>query len=173
LHAAAKPAKTRTTSKAKKVTTKLSCSLALVTQVPTNDVTVTQGAETGKQYGAAGCAGAGGSHLSGVERASFGMDAAGVLAGPYQQWFNAGSVYGTYTLTPVDSTSPPTTTSFTAETYKGTITAKGGTGSFSKATGSGTLSCTTSDAAHLSCQESLRLTQAVVVTTTTKPARKG
>ncbi len=100
---------------------------------------MTQGADSGTQYGRAACAKP---LFSGVEQSSFLQDESGDLSGKYQQWFNSGSVYGQYTLTAQD-TGPPTTTSFTNASYTGTISITNGTGLFKKATGSGTLACTT------------------------------
>ena len=151
--AAKKPA-----TKPRSVKTSLTCTLKLVTQVPSNDVTVTQGAQSGDQYGRAGC---GKPLFSGVEQNSFAQDESGDLSGRYQQWFNAGSVYGKYTLTPKD-TGPPTTSSFTNASYTGTATVTNGTGVFKKATGKATLACTTTDLAHFACTEKLKLIQPVL-----------
>lgn len=151
-------------TKLEPVKTTLTCTLNLVTQVPSNDVTVTQGAESGMQYGRAGCAKP---LFSGAEEASFLQDQSGNLSGKYQQWFNAGSLYGDYTLTAQD-TGPPTTTSFTNASYTGTVTVTNGTGFFKKATGTGTLACTTTDLAHYACSEKLKLVQQVLTTVTTK-----
>ena len=53
----AAPAAKKPASVTKKpVKTTVTCTLKLVTQIPANDVTVTQGAESGTQYGRAGCA---------------------------------------------------------------------------------------------------------------------
>ena len=169
--AATKPAsaKAKTVVKNTLVTTKLTCDIKLATQIPSNDVTVTQGAASGTQTGTAGC---GEPLFRGVEQDTFLQDDSGDLTGKYQQWFNAGSVYGTYALTPGDS-GPPTTTSFTAASYTGTITVTNGTGVFKKATGTGTLACATTDSAHYTCTEKLKLVQTVPVTTkTTKTKTK-
>jgi hypothetical protein len=151
-------AKTKPVTKLEPVKTTLTCSLKLVTQIPSNDVTVTQGADSGEQFGRAGCAKP---LFSGVEQSSFLQDESGDLSGKYQQWFNAGSLFGTYTLTAQD-TGPPTTTSFTNASYTGTITVANGTGLFKKATGTGTLACTTTDLAHYACTEKLKLIQQVL-----------
>jgi hypothetical protein len=170
--ASATPAATKPASVNKKPVTKLepvkttlTCTLKLVTQIPSNDVTVTQGAESGTQYGRAGCAKP---LFSGVEQSSFLQDESGNLSGKWQQWFNAGSLYGTYTLTAAD-TGPPTTTSFTNASYTGTVTVTNGTGLFKKATGTGTLGCTTKDLAHYACTEKLKLVQQAL---TTVPSKK-
>ena len=142
-------------TKLESVKTTLTCTLKLVTQIPSNDVTVTQGAESGTQYGRAGCAKP---LFSGVEQSSYLQDESGNLSGKYQQWFNAGSLYGDYTLTAQD-TGPPSTTSFTNASYTGTVTVTNGTGFFKKAAGTGTLACTTTDLAHYACTEKLKLIQ--------------
>jgi hypothetical protein len=164
--AAKKPASVnkKPVTKLEPVKTTLTCTLKLVTQIPSNDVTVTQGAESGTQYGRAGCAKP---LFSGVEQSSFLQDESGDLSGKYQQWFNAGSLYGTYMLTAED-TGPPTTTSFTNASYTGTVTVTNGTGFFKKAAGTGTLACVTTDLAHYTCTEKLQLIQQVLTTVTSK-----
>jgi hypothetical protein len=151
--ASATPAAKKPAAKLKPVKTTLTCTLKLVTQIPANDVTVTQGADSGTQFGRAGCAKP---LFSGVEQSSFAQDESGDLSGKYQQWFNAGSLYGNYTLSPKD-TGPPSPTSFTNASYTGTITVTNGTGAFKKAAGKGTLACTTTDLAHYACTEKLKL----------------
>jgi hypothetical protein len=142
-------------------TTKLTCSLNLAMQVPGGSVTVTQGSVDGNQFGRANC----GSPLgTGVEGDSFTSDSGGTLSGSYQQYFNAGTVYGDYTLTPND-TGPPTTTSFASASYTGTLTIKDGKGLDKHAVGTGTLTCTTADSVHYTCTEKLKLTLPVPTTT--------
>lgn len=169
--AAKKPVtvKTKTVVKNTAVTTKMTCDLKLATQIPSNDVTVTQGAESGTQDGRAGCAKP---LFGGIEQATFLQDDSGDLTGKWQQWFNSGSVYGTYALTPED-TGPPTTTSFTSQSYTGTMTLTNGSGVFKKATGTATLACTTTDSAHFVCTEKLKLVQLVPVTVTVKSKSKS
>lgn len=144
----------------KSATLNLSCTLALVTQVSGASTAVSQGATTGTQYGNAPC---GKKLSSGVTRDSFSADEAGDLLGPFQQWFNDGTIYGKFTLTPGAPSGPPTTTSFETQSYAGTVTISGGRGGLLGTTGKGTLSCTTSDAAHYACTEKLTLTQTVKV----------
>jgi hypothetical protein len=136
------------------VTTNVTCNLNLTQQVPAGSVTVTQGATDGTQYGNVGC----GTPLGkGVESNSFRSDSGGTLSGPYQQYFNSGTVYGDYVLAPDDS-GPPTTTSFASSSYTGTVTIKNGHGLDGKATGKGTLTCLTTDSVHYSCIEKVKLT---------------
>jgi hypothetical protein len=160
----------KTVTKLVAVKTNVTCDLKLVTQVPSNGVSVTQGARSGTQYGRAGC---GTPLFSGVEQSSFHRDQAGNLQGMYQQWFNAGSIFGEYALT-ATHTGPPTTTSSTSAAYTGTVTVTNGTGEYKKAAATGTLACSTTDLAHYTCTERLKLVQQVLttVTTTKKTATK-
>jgi hypothetical protein len=140
------------TKHSNKKSTKLTCSLRLVNQIPSDDVSVTQGAGSGTQFGTTAC----GKPLgAGVEQDSFTLDDAGDLTGPYQQWFNTGSVKGKYVLSPNDNVSPSAT--FSQASYSGTIKVTGGTGAFNKASGTGMLTCATQDSAHYTCTEKLKL----------------
>jgi hypothetical protein len=149
-------------------TTRLSCTAALSLQVASGDTSVTQGATEGTEWGTTKCPNTLG---SGSELQSFTTDDAGNLAGKWQAWFNAGSVYGTYTLAPTYD-NPPTTSSFTAASYTGTVTIKAGTGADAKATGSGTLACATEDSVHFTCIEKAKLTLPAP-TPSTKTKRKS
>jgi hypothetical protein len=143
--------KTKTTKSAPG--TKVACVAALSLQVPANDTNVTAAEQSGVQGGAVVC----GKPLGrGVEAETFSTANSGDLVGKWQQWFNTGTVYGAFTLTPSDS-QPPTSQSFSAASYTGTYTIKGGTGTDSKATGKGTLKCTTKDSVHFACKESGRV----------------
>jgi len=155
-----------TKKKSKPAGTKLTCSLAFSLQVPADDTTVTQGATTGNHAGAVTCPTKGVG--KGVEADSFTTDDAGDLVGKWQEWFNAGGVYGDYILTPTDNNGPPSATSFAAASYTGTFTIKNGTGVDAKATGEGTITCTTQDSVHYSCKESGRITLPAATTTTKK-----
>jgi hypothetical protein len=144
------------------VTTKLNCTSALSLQVASGDTTVTQGATEGTEWGTTKCPSTLG---SGSEFQSFTTDDAGNVSGKWQSWFNAGTVYGTYTLVPNDN-NPPTTTSFTEASYTGTVTITHGTGTDAKAAGTGTLSCQTEDSVHFTCVEKAKLILPAPVTAT-------
>ncbi len=159
--AAKKGTSKKGTSKKSAKGKKVSCKLSLSVQVPAGNVDVTQGSTDGTEFGSAGC----GRPLgTGVESASFTTDAGGDLIGKWQQYFKAGTVYGTYDLTPV-STGPTTPGTFTAASYTGTVTVKAGTGTDLGDTGTGTLTCTTLDVIHYSCTEGLRLVLPATVIT--------
>jgi hypothetical protein len=149
--------KTTKSTKPTKVVTNLTCKSNLTLLVPTGDVTVTQGATSGTQAGRASC---GGSQGAGIERQTFTSDAGGTLSGAWQQWFNSGTLYGTFTMTP-DESGPPTTTSFTSASYTGKVVVKAGTGTDRKTTGAGTVKCSTADDVHYVCTETVKLLQVI------------
>jgi hypothetical protein len=154
-HASKKKAPKPTT-----LTTKLNCVSQLSLQVANGDTTVVQGETDGTQWGTAKC----GAPLgSGAAWESFTTDDAGNISGKWQQWFKDGSVFGTFELTPNDP-GPPTTTSFAASSYTGTLIIKNGTGADKKDTGTGTLSCSTADAVHFTCNSKVKVIQPVTAT---------
>jgi len=158
-HAATKATK----KKSQPAGTKLTCNLAFSLQVPGDDTTVTQGATTGNHAGTVACPTKGVG--SGAEADSFTTDNAGDLVGKWQSWFKTGSVYGDYLLTPGDTGAPSSVTSFAAASYTGTFTIKNGTGFAAKATGTGTMTCTTQDSVHYTCKQSGRITLPAATTT--------
>ncbi len=158
------PATIKVVKTTKLVTIRTSCKLSLVTQIPSNDTSVLAGADAGTQFGFAGC----GAPLSrGVEHDTFSLETSGNLTGIYQQWYGAGSVFGTYTLAP-SAGQPPSSTTFTAESYTGTSTVHGGSGLLKGASGKATLTCSTLEAAHYSCTDNLTLKRKVTVTVKVK-----
>jgi len=153
-HASTEAAKSGTKSKSKLPTTKVSCKLSLTIQVPAGATTVTEGSTTGTELGSAGC----GAPLgSGLETLSFATADDGSLSGSWQQYFDAGTVWGAYTLTPSNNGQPPSTTTFTTSSYMGTFTVKNGAGADAHVTGTGRLNCTTTDGVHFSCTEVAKL----------------
>jgi hypothetical protein len=77
---------------------------------------------------------------------------AGSFTGPYQQFFETGTVYGHFTISYV--TDPSTL----AVTYDGTIKIDGGTGKYKNLRGSGTLKGGSPDAIRSTITEALTLT---------------
>jgi hypothetical protein len=76
---------------------------------------------------------------------------AATLKGTYKNWFDTGTVYGTYSLRG-QYTSP------TAATYKGTFTITGGTGAYKGAKATGPLTCSTANAGATSSCTSVEQT---------------
>jgi hypothetical protein len=143
----------KTHPKAKPVTEKVTCTLALTTEVPAGDTVITPGDPSGTQFGFVGC----GKLLGkGVQTDPFSQTASGDIVGPYKQYFGTGSLHGQYDLT-VTGQSAPTTTTFTATSYTGSVSVAGGTGAWAHVTGKGTLACSSADAIHTSCTEHLKL----------------
>jgi hypothetical protein len=136
------------------VTTRLACKLTLTLQVASGEVDVTPAATAGAQYGRTTCAAPLG---VGIERNTFTSDAGGTLSGRWQQYFNGGTLYGRYSLSPADS-GPPTATSFTSVSYAGTIVVTAGTGTDKQATGAGSMKCSSADGVHYACTEHIKLT---------------
>ena len=137
------------------VTTKVSCVSSLTLQVPAGDTDVSPASQEGTEMGSAKCASIG----RGVEVLSYTTADSGDLTGKWQAWFGTGSVFGTFDLTPDDNGPPTTTTSFSAASYTGTFDVKSGSGALAKATGTGTLKCTTEDSVHFSCKQTGKVTQ--------------
>ena len=143
----------KTHPKPKPVTAKVTCTLALTTEVPGSDTVITPGDPSGTQFGFVGC----GKLLgNGVQTDPFSQTSSGDIVGPYKQYFGTGSIHGQYDLT-VTAQSAPTTTTFTATSYTGTVSVTGGTGAWAHVTGKGTLACSSPDAIHTTCTEHVKL----------------
>lgn len=132
------------------VTTKVSCTSSPVIQVAPGATDVTPASEQGSWMGPATCPRIG----HGVESESYTTADSGDLTGKWQAWFNTGTVFGTFDLTPDDNGPPPSSTSFSQASYTGTFIIKSGTGAYAKATGTGTLRCASQDSVHFSCKQS-------------------
>ncbi len=153
-------------SKSTTSTTKLTCASALQLQVPAGATDVTADELTGTEGGKTACKPLG----SGAEFESYTTDDSGDVSGKWQQWFNTGSMYGTFTLTPSDNNQPPSSTTFSQASYTGTLIIKNGTGADAKSTGTGTLKCTTNDSVHFACTEKATL---ILPAPTTSKTKKG
>ena len=160
-HASARTAATKSTSKAKSkgATFKVGCSLSLSLLAPAGSSDVTAAAPTGNHAGTTKCPAKGVG--KGSEWDSFTTSDSGDLVGKWQEWFNTGSLYGTYDLTPSDS-QPSDPSNFAAASYVGTVVVKGGTGMFAKddtkRTSPGTMKCSTQDSVHYTCKQFAKLT---------------
>jgi hypothetical protein len=142
-------AKTPTT-----VTVKASCKLTLTVTVPSGTSTVAPPEDSGTEYGPASCKKLG----NGLYGQSFALQDSGDTTGKFKQYDGVGSIFGTFDLTPSDSSGPPTPYSFGNGNLLGTVKVKGGTGAYHKAKGKGTLACATDDSIHFVCTEKLKLT---------------
>jgi hypothetical protein len=134
------------------------CHMALGTVPPAGSPAVDQPPAQGAQYGSVHCAGP--SFGWGVEKDSFKVPDSGDTVGNYVQYFGTGSVRGKFDLTPQEGAGDISSTSFTSDSWTGTVTVTGGTGSLAKASGkAGVIKCTSGDSVHLTCTERLRLKQ--------------
>ena len=159
-HASARTAATKSTSKAKSkvATLKVGCSLSLSLLAPSGSSDVTPASPTGNHAGMAKCPAKGVG--KGSEWDSFTTDDSGDMVGKWQEWFNTGTLYGTYLLTPSDS-QPSDPSNFAAAAYTGTLVVKGGTGTlakdYTKRNAAGTMKCSTQDSVHYTCKQFAKL----------------
>ena len=135
----------------------LHCGISLGTTPPAGSATVDQPPAQGNQYGPVHCPtkGFGG----GMIGDSFTVPDSGDTVGTYTQFFHAGTITGSFDLTPQESSEPSSTT-FTSQSWTGTITVKSGTGLFKGIVGkrnSGTMNCTSDDSVHLTCTEKIKV----------------
>jgi hypothetical protein len=142
-------------AKPKSVTTKLSCKLTVVTQPPANDISITPGIN-GAQFGKVSCPGPIG---GGVVSDTYTTATSGNVTAKYTTWFKGGTLGGQFKLIPTGGGQPSAgNNTFGAQSYTGSATVTGGSGSWKTATGKATLTCSTADGVHLSCTESLKVT---------------
>jgi len=135
----------------------LRCHISMSTTPPEGSNTVDQPPADGKQYGPASCPTK--SFGSGVESDTFIVPDSGDTVGKYVQYFHDGSVTGTFDLTPNNDTGVSDQT-FTSESWTGTLTVTGGTGTFKGIKfkkGTGVMNCTSTDSVHLTCTEKVKV----------------
>jgi hypothetical protein len=134
----------------------LKCHISLSTVPPPGSNTVDQPSSQGLSYGQAHCPKIGG----GVEQQSFNVPDSGDTVGKYWQYFSTGSIRGKFDLSPEEGSGALSATSFESESWTGTVTVTGGTGTLAGAVGKkGTLDCTSDDTVHLTCTEKIKLKQ--------------
>jgi hypothetical protein len=131
------------------------CALSLATQVPKGDTQVIPPEQQGSNYGAIKCRKVLG---SGVEVDQFKLLATGDTVGSFTDYFQTGTIRGKFHLTPQEGSFGSTGQGFASSNASGTVTVRGGTGAFAHFKGTGTSTCVSADAVHLSCTETLRLT---------------
>lgn len=135
----------------------LRCKMYLTVAPGAGSAQVDQPPSSGRQYGPAKCGNAG--FGSGIEADKFTVPISGDLVGTYYQYFNTGTVHGRFDLVPQESTSL-TSSSFTSESFKGTVNVAGGTGTLKgvKDRKPGVMKCTSPDTVHLTCTETVKVT---------------
>ena len=113
---------------------------------------------------------------SGVMWIHFTIPDSGDMVGHYTQWFDGGTLSGTFDLQPGDSP-PLDANTFYSESFSGSVLVTGGTNAYkgvkSKNT-RGTMSCNSPDSVHFNCtQIGTVLIPPVVAATGTTASKKG
>jgi len=138
--------------------TKLVCKEELIAAAPEGTNVVDQPPAQGSQYGPVNCRPFGPAGFgAGTIATKFNVPDSGDTVGKYTQYFNAGTVKGTFDLTPTESNFSATT--FTAQDWQGTVKVLKGTGVYQGIKGKkvGTIACTSVDSVHLHCVEKVTL----------------
>jgi hypothetical protein len=138
--------------------TKLTCKLTLTTAPPPGSNTVSQPPSQGTQYGPTHCPRAG--FGAGIVADSFIVPDSGDIVGKYTQYFQAGSIKGSFDLAPQEG-APISPISFESQSWVGTLKITGGTGVYSAVKGvkgTGVFKCATDDSVHLACTEKIKIT---------------
>ena len=133
--------------------TAVSCSMSITDQIDSNGVPVVIASEKGAQYGTVACNKLLG---HGVMADQFTTDDAGNLSSSYHEYFNAGTVHGSFVLAQGDN-GTPTPGTFASSNYAGTVSVIGGTGVYQGVRGTGTMKCDSGDSLHLACTAKLKL----------------
>jgi hypothetical protein len=134
----------------------LKCHLSLSTVPPPGSPAVNQPPAQGAQYGTFHCAKAG----SGIESDAFRVPDSGDTVGSFAQYFGTSSIHGKFDLTPSEGNGNLSATSFESESWVGTVTVTGGTGTYGGAASKdGVIKCTSGDTVHLHCTETIPLTK--------------
>lgn len=132
----------------------VTCMTSVTTLIPDGQTQFTPPAQQGTDFGGVKCNGT--RVASGVQWDTWTIPDSGDTVGTFRQYFNAGSIRGTFDLTPGEAP-PPTQDSLAAESYTGTITVDRGSGIYWGIKGSGTEVCGTADDIHLGCFVKLTL----------------
>jgi len=134
----------------------LKCAVSLTTQPPAGSADVPQPAASGSQYGPVHCPASG--FGGGAVADKFTVPDSGNLVGTYTEYFATGTIKGAFDLVPQEAP-PPTGTTFTSESFQGTVTVTGGTGTLKgfKSAKPGTMACTTPDTVHMTCAEKVKV----------------
>jgi hypothetical protein len=133
----------------------LHCVSSPTTVPPTGQANVDQPPDSGTQYGPATCSTTG--FGAGIMSDSFTVPDSGDMVGTYTQYFDGGTVKGTFDL-PAGESPPIGTTGFYSQNFAGQITVTSGTGVYKGVKGKnskGTMSCSSPDSVHFSCTENV------------------
>jgi hypothetical protein len=135
-------------SKSSGKSTKVSCSVSTSIAVASGQTGVLPPVAQGNEYGTSNC----GTLGSGVQKDSFTVPLSGDTVAKYTMYFGAGTIHGTFDLSPMSSS-----LNFLASTWTGTLKVLGGTGAYKGVTGTGTMKCGSQDGIHVACTDKLHL----------------
>lgn len=158
-HKHAKPAKPRPEL--------LHCASTPTTVPPAGQANVDQPPDGGNQYGSVTCSTTG--FGTGIMGDTFTIPDSGDMVGVYQQYFDAGSIKGTFDLSPGEG-QPIGSDTFASQSWEGQVTVTGGTGVYQGVKGKnnkGTMSCNSPDSVHMTCTENVTIMIPPPATTTT------
>ncbi|HEX4110498.1 MAG TPA: hypothetical protein VHX88_20385 [Solirubrobacteraceae bacterium] len=142
-------AKTAATAKSQTKPTKITCQTHTSIAIAQGATGVTPPAAAGDEFGTMQC----GKKLgTGVQADTFTVPTGGDTVAKYRMFFATGVLHGTYDLTP-----QTTALNFLQTSWTGKLVIIGGTGAYKGATGSGTMTCQTSDSIHTVCTDKLKL----------------
>jgi hypothetical protein len=161
-HKHAKPAKPRPVL--------LSCSSSPTTVPPAGQANVDQPPAGGNQYGPATCKTTG--FGSGIISDTFTVPDSGDMVGTYTEYFDAGTIKGTFDLSPGEG-QPIGSDTFASQSWSGQVTVTGGTGIYQGIKGKdtkGTMSCNSPDSVHSTCTENVMILIPPPASTTTGSA---
>jgi hypothetical protein len=129
---------------------KVTCRTATGIMIANGEAVVTPPVQQGTEYGTASC---GRQFGDGVQADTFTVPpATGDTVAKFTLYFAAGTLHGTYDLTPQEGSF-----NFLETDWLGTLTVKSGTGTFQGMKGTGTMKCKTLDGIHTTCTDKLKL----------------
>ena len=131
------------------------CNFTLTTVPPQGSTSVVAPSSSGQQYGGLSCPQSG--FRGGSISDAFTVPDSGDTVGTYVAYLNAGTLRGSFDLTPQEGTFGGG--SFQSQTWTGTVTVTRGTGVYAgdSTSKSGVMECDSPDSVHLSCDDNFTL----------------
>lgn len=133
----------------------VTCRTSVSTQVPAGQTEVIPPESQGANYGSADCPKLFG---SGMEVDQFTVPDTGDTVGSFTDYFDTGTIRGTFDLTPQEGSLGSTGTGFAETDYTGVLTITRGSGTFVHYKGTGTSTCVSPDGVHTTCTQKLKIT---------------
>lgn len=133
----------------------LRCLSYPTTTPPAGQANVDQPPASGTSYGPVGCSTPG--FGSGTIAMSFTVPDSGDMVGTFTEYFDAGTIKGTFDLSPGDG-QPIGSDTFTSQSFEGQASVTGGTGVYDGIKGKnskGTMACNSPDSVHNTCTQNI------------------